>query len=184
MKVKGVMFVVALGAALLSGCQTTEWEVEGKCEGGSGSWNCSTGGKIRGTMQKNGVAGGMDAANFSIDLNGSTVGAPASGNVTISLVSSSTNSVQAAQVFAWIRSGSRLYLSNPTQVNAWAQANAGNADTLAYQLHPFDVTGVQSGENMLSVTAEYAGAPRAVSITTFSRGFDPCRRGGGYCQEQ
>ncbi|MGI8560969.1 MAG: hypothetical protein ACR2J7_05960 [Luteimonas sp.] len=177
---------VAVVALLLTGCEATEWELSGSCEGGSGSWKCEAEGKIKGTFQKNSAStnsvGGMDAADFSIDVDGSSVVVPSTGNVTVSLVDSTTNAVQAAQAFAWVRSGSRLYLANPAQVNSWAQANSGTADTVQYQLHEFNVSGVTSGTNVFSVTAEYAGNPRASSISTFSGGGGECEI--GYCQEQ
>lgn len=181
---KGIVLVAAIASALLlTGCETTEWEVSANCEGGSSSWKCSGSGKIKGTFEKSGSAfGAMDATNFALDLDGSTVGTPSTGSVTISLVNSATNSVQAAKVFSWFRSGSRLYLTDPAQVNAWAQANAGTADSVAYQLQQFTVTGVQSGSNMFSATAEYAGIPQASSITTFSGRNSGCRV--GTCQVQ
>lgn len=183
---KRIALSAAMAAMFLTGCEATNWEITANCEGGSASWKCSGGGKISGTFQKNSIysAGSMDAANFSIDLGGSTVGTPSSGNVTVSLVDSSTNSVQAAQVFAWIRSGERLYFTDPTQVNVWAGANTGSADSVAYQLHQFEISGVESGTNMFSTTAEYAGVPRAVSITTFSGGGGNGGCRVGHCQEQ
>lgn len=179
---KGIFFSAAMAAGFLTGCEATAWEATANCEGGSAGWKCSGGGKISGTFQKN-TATSFDAANFSIDLDGTTVGTPAFGNVTISLVDSSTHSVQAAQVFTWVKSGARLYLADPAQVNSWAQLNAGSANSVAYGLHQFDVTGVTGGDNMFSATSEYAGVPRAVSISTFSgRVSGGCRV--GHCQVQ
>lgn len=110
------------------------------------------------------------------------MGTPSTGNVTISLIDSHTNVVQAAKIFAWVKSGTRLYLVNPSEVNTWAQENAGSADTVRYQLQPFEVSGVSSGDNLFSVTSEYEGDPKAVSVTTFTSGNSGC--GIGYCQEQ
>lgn len=180
---KGIFVCATVAAALLTGCQTTNWELSANCEGGSASWKCSGGGKISGTFKSN-AAANFDASEFSIDLDGSTVGVPASGSVTISLVKSAGNSVQAASVFTWVKSGSRLYLSDPAQVNTWAQLNANDADSVEYQLHQFDVADVSIGDHMFSMTAEYAGVPRAVSISTFSRGGDGGCGVGHYCQVQ
>lgn len=181
--------ILAMTAIVLTACEPKEWEVEANCEGGSSSWKCSGGGKIKGTFQKQqrnsfyaASTSSWDAANFSIDLDGSTVGTPSTGNVTISLVDSQGNVVQATKIFAWFKSGTRLYLVNPSEVNTWAQENAGSADTVRYQLQPFDVSGVSSGDNLFSVTAEYAGDPKALSVMTFSSGDSGC--GIGYCQEQ
>jgi hypothetical protein len=187
---RGIQFsILALAAMFLTACEPTEWEAEASCEGGSSSWKCSGKGKIKGTFHTQQVYGlysasssNLDAADFSIDLDGSTVVTPASGNVTISLVDSHANLVQAAKTFAWVKSGTRLYLVNPSEVNTWAQANAGSADTVRYQLQPFDVSGVNPGDNIFSVTSEYAGVPKAVSVTTFSTSDGGC--GIGYCQEQ
>lgn len=100
--------------------------------------------------------------------------------MTISLVDSQANVIQAARMFAWVKSGTRLYLVNPSEVNTWAQENAGSADTVRYQLQPFEVSGVSSGDNLFSVTSEYEGDPKAVSATTFTNGDSGCEI--GYCE--
>lgn len=69
--------ILAMTAMVLTACEPKEWEVEASCEGGSSSWKCNARGKIKGTFQTQqnsfyaASTSSMDAADFSIDLDGS-----------------------------------------------------------------------------------------------------------------
>lgn len=78
-----------------------------------------------------------DAAQFSLDTAGSTIPYPASGTVVVKLKVSSTGATQATKSFGWVRNGTIIKLQDPDAVNAWALANAGDADNINYQLAPF-----------------------------------------------
>ena len=68
------------------------------------------------------------------------------------------------QGISWERVGSNLVLTSPDSVNSWAYASAGDSDSIAYELHPFQVTGA-SATNVLSLSVRYEGAPRASNST-------------------
>ena len=167
----------------LSGCDGT-WKVQGECTSKS---QCKIGGEIGGKflIQKRVpanileaiLASGQvfDASQFSIALDGTTVGVPVTGLVTVKLVDSSNGTIHAAKAFPWERVGSNLVLTSPDSVNSWAYASAGDSDSIAYELHPFQVTGA-SATNVLSLSVRYEGAPRASNSTTWSNG-SGCRVG-------
>lgn len=133
---------------------------------------CEAGGEISGTF---GGGGGSppqlraamltatetpDAAQFYIDTTGSTIAYPATGTVTISLVVSFTDTVQAAKLFAWTRSGNIIRLTDPDAVNAWAAANGGKADKMTYKMTMFQ-SNYGIGDQQMKVTSVYEGTATA-----------------------
>ena len=161
-----------------------------KCRSGEG---CEVGGEISGTLPlapkgdfAKAVAAGIgsiDAGAFTLDVGDSTVTVPATGDVTVELIDSSTGLAQASRVFPWVRSGTVIRLQDPATVNAWAQASAGSADSVEYNLHKFQ-TDETPGWNTLAVASIYEGQTEAYATTTwrFSQACpnDPlkkCKRG-------
>lgn len=189
MDVKKILLCAVLAtAAGLTGC---EGEVEGRIYGectGSGS-NCKVGGEIKGKVvfknQKMKAAAQssttFDSARFALDVSDSSVTVPANGLVTIKLVDSRTNVIQAARDFAWVKAGEKLVLANPSAVDGWAHASAGSADSVRYDLKPFAVTGVSPGTNTLAVASEYNSQTFAYVSTTWSGRGDACRHS---CEQQ
>lgn len=169
--------------SFLSGCEGT-WKVNGECTSTS---QCKIGGEIGGKfLVRKGIPVNavqaileseqvFDASQLGIALDGTTVGVPSTGLVTIKLVDSSNGTIHVAKAFAWNRVGSSLVLANPDSVNSWAYASAGDSDSIAYELHPFQATGA-SANNVLSLSVKYEGVTRASSSTTWSAG-GGCRVG-------
>lgn len=166
---------ISAGASLLlmlGACATTTWSVEATCRHGEG---CSGTGKIGGTFKVESVEepqsmlqammsseAVFDAAQFSLDVSGSTVGLPSNGQVTIYLKNSNVGSIQSSRAWAWTRLGSDLVLSNPDAVNEWVLAESGSADSVEYALHPFATTESPDG-NILKLSAQYEGTTYASS---------------------
>ena len=167
----------------LTGCEGS-WKINGECTTKS---QCKIGGEIGGkfVVEKGFPASALqsimasgqvfDAAQFSIGLEGTSVGVPDAGMVTVKLIESSSGTVHAARAFPWSRRGGKLVLQDPDVVNDWAYASAGGSDGIAYELHPFSVVGAGSS-NVLSLAVKYEGATRATSSTTWSAG-SGCRIG-------
>lgn len=172
---------------MLSACAGT-WEAEVTC---SSSGPCSATGRVKGTFKS--IAGQpstllqmvaqstsvMDAAQFSIDVSGSTVGVPSNGLVTIKLIHSQTGAVQAQNTFSWVKSGTDLVLVNPNAVNSWAMSQGGTADSIDYALHPFTVT-QGLGSNQLQAQTQYEGTTYASASAVWSGQGGGCRFS---CQE-
>jgi hypothetical protein len=96
----------------------------------------------------------FDAAQWKVTLGGSNVSVPAYGTVLLKLVDSSAGVTAASRNFGWYRSGSVLLLSNPREVNNWAIANAGTADSIFYETAPF-LTSEGTGTNNLVMSDVY-----------------------------
>ena len=166
---KRMMLAAVVPLLVASGCSAT-FGASATC---TSSGDCSFSGEIKGTMVNStpsmpasqvrrwAVAKEVfDAADITIGLDGSTVAVPQDGYVTLSLTDSRNGVVQAAQVFAWTRSGNTIQLADPDAVNAWAMAQGGSADVLAFQAHPFAVQAA-AGSNTLRVTSQFQGEARA-----------------------
>ena len=187
MQLKAVL-VVALSVACLSlgGCATTSqgtWEISGKCSGLPSKPSCEIGGKIGGTWGGGGggnkklvalaqqvlvAADVADAAQFSIDVSGSTITYPDSGIVTLMLKNRSTGVVRATKDFSWIRSGSILKLADPDSVNNWALSSGGDANEITYSLKRFQVNSGY-GEQVISVASKYEDVVTAAATSTYYR---------------
>ncbi|WP_162349639.1 hypothetical protein [Pseudoxanthomonas gei] len=166
---------------VLAGCEGS-WKVQGECTSKN---QCKIGGEIGGkfliqqrntgstleTLLASGIV--FDAAQFSLALQGTNVGLPTNGLVTIKLMDSGTGTMHAAGAFPWRLVGGSIVLANPDSVNSWAYASASGADSIGYELHPFPVTGA-SAANVLSMSVNYEGTTRASSSITWS--------GGGACR--
>lgn len=148
-------------------------EAHANCKSSSG---CEAGGSVKGEweMLRNATKGAFatlttsfDAANFVIDVSESSVTLPDQGNVTIQLINSSTNAIQASRTFPWVRAGTVLRLADPVAVNAWAQQNGGNADSFNYELESFYPSGQIVGLNTLATTSKYNGEVQSSASTTW-----------------
>lgn len=122
----------------------------------------------------------IDAAQFSLDVGGSSVVLPSAGLVTLTLVDSATGQTQTTGTFAWRKYGDDLVFSDPNAVNDWAYSQGGTADSLHYALQPFNVV-ANTGSNRFEVATQYEGQTYATASTTwYSGGGDDCRN----CQVQ
>lgn len=108
-----------------------------------------------------------DASLFEIDVSGSTITYPSSGQATLTLVDNTTNTVIAARQFAWYRSGNTLRLSDPDSVNTWAATEGGAANELRYSL-PRMVTSAPPGPNVIAVKSIYQGSQTASATSEFT----------------
>lgn len=171
--------LLATGCIGLTACSGVRWRVYVDCDVRNGSKSCRVGGEgsgsirlnlaNRSTMQKflANVASIGSAADFSIDVSGSTIAYPTSGQVTVTLSVSSTGAVEAVGVFPWIRTGSVIRLSDPGSVDAWAISNSGDADSMAYDLVPFEAN-FADGSNTIAATSYFQGAATASSASEFT----------------
>ncbi|MBN5049645.1 hypothetical protein D3C81_1486970 [compost metagenome] len=172
------MIVATVGIAVgTAGCGPVEWQVSASCEE---TKKCRIEGKIGGKigggerssipwyerLLKSSTSEIPDAAQFDIDISGSSVAFPANGLVTLLLFDSRLGAATAARQFHWQRSGNSLTLSNPDEVNAWAAGAAGTADELRYDLAAFDV-GAVPGPNTIAASSRYQGATKAASVSDF-----------------
>jgi hypothetical protein len=160
-----------LGSLLLVTACTANWKLTASCDT---TKKCQVGGEIGGPVGpiKRLLASAMmatttvpDAAQFYIDTTGSTVAYPATGTVTITLIDSTTGSVQAAKLFGWTRYGNQLKLTDPNAVNTWASAY-GNADSMKYSLTRFQ-SNYGIGNQTIAVASNYEGSVTATSSSTF-----------------
>lgn len=108
-----------------------------------------------------------DAALFEIDLSGSSVTYPSTGNVTLTLYDSAGGVAVAARQFSWYRSGTVLRLTDPDSANAWAAAEGGSANELRYALATVSAN-ANPGEQIISVASRYEGATTASASSTFT----------------
>lgn len=171
---KHLLATAVVGSILVMAACTANWKVSASCDTDK---KCQAGGEISGTLGGGGGSPQLrssmlmattipDAAQFYIDTTGSTVAYPATGTVTISLINSSTKSVQAAKLFAWTRSGSIIRLTDPNAVNAWASVNGGSADKMTYQMTRFQADyGI--GDQQIKVTSVYEGTATASATSSF-----------------
>lgn len=176
---------VALMALSLGACETTnevQWEVEAECNEANG---CGVRGKLSGSFggsegqalgrYASGSApltelilssGGVpDAAQFALQVSG-TIEYPASGQVVVELLDSATNTVQAVEVFSWVRTGSTIVLADPDAVNTWALENGGTADTMNYDLVPWAPT-APPGVASIQVQSSYEGSVTAADFSSY-----------------
>ncbi len=160
----------------LSGCSPVSYEVSASCES---SKRCKVQGKVSGTF-----GGGKkdmplyqrllslasteipDAADFAIDISGSSVAFPGAGITKLRLVDEATGVEVASRDFAWMRAGDTLRLSDPNAVNAWVASDGGSATSLRYTMGQIDV-GAKPGPNTISVASQYKGVSRAAASSDF-----------------
>lgn len=179
---KRIIAVIFLATIPLMGfsCAGVTWKVTGKCKTGG---ECEVGGEMGGTLPKQKqtlletifFAGDtIDAGSFNVDVSESSVSVPNTGNVTVRLVESASNSIVASSNFPWVLNGTRIVLANPTTVNDWAMQYGGTADLVRYDLSPFQTT-QEVGTNTLAVAAIYEESVRATDTETF-RGTATCKK--------
>lgn len=173
-----VALVLAGGSCLvLSGCAGWSVTAETGCSQtfpGNGQVTCDA--RVSATKQlgnrmlsmaSQALSGALpDASAFSMNTSGSTVAYPSTGQVTITLTDSSSNSVVAAQTFPWVKTGYVITLANPAAVNAWAAGIDSSADQVSYQLVPF-ATEPTPGNNTIAVASVYQGQTSASASSTF-----------------
>lgn len=163
---------------VLTSCGSVEWQVGAACEQ---SKKCRIEGKIGGKIGDGpqgrpllhqrllavALAEVPDATHFEIDVSGSTVAFPMTGEVLLSLVDTRNGTVTATRQFGWRRAGATLRLADADAVNAWAAASGGSADELRYSLIPFFV-GAAPGPNTIATASRYRGTRRAASVSDFN----------------
>lgn len=171
--------VAAIGITLTSaGCGPTEWQLSASCEE---TKKCRIEGRIGGKIG-GGERDGLlwferillasstqipDAAQFEIDVSGSSVAFPAQGSVTLLLSDGRQGVTIAARQFQWHRTGNILRLVDPDGANAWAATVGGPATELRYDLAAFDV-GAVPGPNTIAAASRYDGATKAASVSDFN----------------
>lgn len=170
------MGLLALASTLLSGCASMDWSFRGRVECNNRG-ECKIVGEVEGkpkpqekrgaSPQQDDIAAQtqsdlIDTASFEIDVQGSSVGIPMSGLVTLELKDASAGVVIAANTFQWHRTGSSIRLSNPVAVNQWLASVGGSADAVTASLHPFQTFGGQ-GMNLLQASFRYGGIQVASS---------------------
>lgn len=165
----GLVLLSISAVGLLTAC-TANWEVGASCSAQSkcevhGKMSGTIGSDSRGLINMMSLSSIIDASDFQIDTSGSSVPYPTHGTVTVSLMDASNNSVQAAKLFSWSRSGNIITLDNPGVVNQWASNNQGNADSIAYRLTPF-ISNYGAGEHTLHADAKYKGVSKASTTIT------------------
>lgn len=174
----------------LTDCGPASYEVSASCES---SKKCKVQGKISGTF-----GGGKkdmslyqrllsmaateipDAAEFAIDISGSSVAFPGAGVTTLRLVNEAMGVEVASRQFSWVRIGNTLRLNDPGAVNAWVASDGGSATTLRYSMGQIQV-GASPGPNTINVASQYRGISRAsassdfVACTIYASPY-PCRQ--------
>ena len=157
-------------AAMLTGCAGAQWKAGASCDT---TKKCEVHGEISGTIPNFRFANMQlvasavaDAAQFEVDVSGSTIPYPSTGTVNIILTNSSTGTTVAAHVFGWTKSGNIIRLSDPNGVNTWATANAGSADTVTYRMVKFQ-SNYAPGNQTIAVKSKYEGVVKASATTTF-----------------
>lgn len=199
----------ALSGCATTGDNEVKWEVSGKCSDAPGGTTCEIGGKISGSWGDEepmlmadggrGVQGGRpsfarrtmnsiilastdvpDAANFVVDVDGSTIAYPASGQALLTLRDEATGVVQATSTFAWYRTGTQIRLVDPDAVNNWTINSSGSATALEYDLMPFGIPATHTQETVV-VSSVYEGQVTASSYEPFCNvdpnmqyEYDPC----------
>lgn len=178
---------LALG---LSGCQSLKLQsisLTGKCTthfgNPGGGTDCETGATAVFVPEGDGDGGGgmqllalltladevPDAADFTMDVSGSTVPFPSTGSMNIILTDSSTGIIQGSHVFPWVRTGTVIRLQNADAVNDWVIANAGTTDTIDFKIVPF-AANLDPGPQTLAVAAKNEGVTLASFSKTISGG--------------
>lgn len=155
----------------LSGCAGVNWKAGASCDT---TKKCEIHEEILGSSARSqslmasllSASEAADAAQFVVDVSGSTVPYPAQSTVTVSLVDSSSGAVQASRLFDWTKSGNTIRLVDPNAVNAWAAANGGSADTMRYRLTKFQ-SDYGSGSQTIAVRSAYEGVTNASAVSTF-----------------
>ncbi|MDP1697396.1 MAG: hypothetical protein Q8L45_06400 [Xanthomonadaceae bacterium] len=189
MDIKQRVLAAAVMAATLglSGCSNLGWSAKAGCTGSG----CSVEGEIHGGAQKLMARGAhdlrlgdtgptvadltmADIGDVAIDVSGSSVAVPFSGNITLKLVDSASGFVVASRTFAWSKVGQEIKLSDPSLVNIWIQDNGSGADDMQYALAPFPAAEV-SGLNTFATSVTYAGEVQAASTYSWTGS------GGGSC---
>lgn len=112
-----------------------------------------------------------DAAQFAMDISGSTIPYPSSGTGTVFLKNSATGTVVAARSFNWIRSGNIIRAQSPDAINSWAYSNIGNSDSVSYELSRFN-SNYGPGLQTIASTGRYEGTTVAAHSATFYGGRD------------
>lgn len=182
MLIRSILSTITASALLLafSGCATTgTWEVNGKCSGLPRNPNCEIGGKIGGTWGGSNKLTTLaqkissfsvipDAAQFALNISGSTIAYPLTGSAILTLRNADTDSIVASKSFNWYRSGNTIKLSDPDTVNAWALSAGSSANELTYKLTPFPLSSGY-GQQTVSVQSVYEGSVTAASTTTYYR---------------
>lgn len=132
----------------------TEWEVSGSVKWTLGGGSSGSGG----SQDQPGDAQDFDANNYQIDTSGSNVAIPNSGTMSVTITDEFDNPVS-SRSFAWMKSGSFILASDPSQINSWllAEQNRGVEIWGVDYVADF-VTPAQPGENSVEFVAEYLGA--------------------------
>lgn len=172
------IIVAAVGITLTStGCGPMEWQLSASCEENK---KCRMEGRIGGKIG-GGERDGLpwferillastsevpDAAQFEIDVSGSSIAFPANGSVTLLLFDGRQGATIAARQFQWHRTGTILRLVDPDGANAWAAAASGPATELRYDFATFDVSAAP-GPNTIAAASRYGGATKAASVSDF-----------------
>lgn len=174
MKRKILAVMAIAGLAGLTACAGATWNVKVVCKPDG---DCHGEGSIGGTIPPRGnsvplaerllsSANVVDASELELDVSGTSFSYPLTGTVTLILTDRSTNSIQAARQFGWIRSGTILRLADSDAVNAWAAAEGGTANDLTYRLAPVRTS--VPGEHTASIKTLYDGVVRATATTSFT----------------
>lgn len=150
MKILNIALVLAL--AFLSGCKRPEVSCTVKFppakNGTYVAGSVVNGVEISGTIKSNDTSLIPDASAMSIDVSGSTVGFPSSGNATLTIKTGSN--VIASKTFGWTKSGDTLHFTNPSSIDSWLEGSGATiSSTLDYSLANIAVSAVE-GENVVS----------------------------------
>jgi hypothetical protein len=162
----------------LSGCATTgNSKAYARCTGLPAKQDCEIGGEISGSWggskdlgplagQLLAAAEVIDAAQFTLDVGGSTISYPSTGTATL-ILKNASGTVIATRDFGWRRAGTVVRLADPDAVNTWALARSG-VQTLDYKLKPFPLI-AGYGEQRIVVRSLYEGVETASSSSSFYR---------------
>ena len=111
----------------------------------------------------------FDASLARVDTSASNVSlTSATGSATITLKRNGTTTAAAA--FPYYRSGSYVYISNPSEVNAWVTANGAIADEVELSFDGFVFNRI---DGLNTVVVEYQYASEVVSGAAWSRYYSP-----------
>jgi hypothetical protein len=122
----------------------------------------------------------IDAAQFAMDISGSTIPVPMEGASTLTFKDSRTGQVLASAEFRWIRAGNLLKLADPDAVNTWVMTHGAAADMLTFDTKPFPVESANRLRRF-KVKMMYEGREMASSsslhyLCTPSAAGPPCTR--------
>ena len=107
-----------------------------------------------------------DAAQYVLDINGSTIPYPSYGTMTVRLVDSSTGMTVASRVFDWVRSGTLIRAKYPDSINQWAYSYGESADSVNYELTKF-ASSYGGGMQRIAGASSYEGS----TISSYSSQF-------------